>query len=486
MTVSIKHLLDIVTKEVTGLKVPVVDLIAVQTKDPFKVLVATILSARTKDETTAQAADRLFKSAPNQQSLAALPAEKIAKLIYPVGFYRNKAKYLASLPQALEKFNKTVPDTIEQLVTLPGVGRKTANLVVSVAFQKPAICVDTHVHRIMNIWGYVKTKDPLQTEMALRKKLPKKYWIKVNSLLVAYGQAICRPVAPHCDRCSLNKICPQIGVTPRKIPKKRTTKGKNHKKFISWNVNGIRAMEKKGFVDMVHKFDADIIAIQETKAQPDQLSDSLLNIPGYTSYWNSAEKKGYSGVAVYSRTPPVAVSSGLNIPDLDREGRVQTLEFLDFFLVNIYFPNAGHGLKRLDYKINFNQAVQAHARKLAAQKSVVICGDYNVAHKAIDLKNPGSNEANPGFTPEERRWMDTFVEAGFLDTFRMFNTDPGHYTWWSYRFNARARNIGWRIDYFCVDKNSHSRVVDASILNDVMGSDHCPVQLDFFVDKINS
>jgi exodeoxyribonuclease III len=486
MTAPIEHLLDIVGKEVLGLKVPVVDLIAVQTQDPFKVLVATILSARTKDETTAQAAKRLFKHAPDQQGLAALPAEKIAKLIYPVGFYRNKAKYLVKLPQALEAFGNTIPDTVEQLVTLPGVGRKTANLVVSVAFQKPAICVDTHVHRIMNIWGYVKTKDPLQTEMALRKKLPKKYWIKVNSLLVAFGQAICRPVAPHCDRCALNKVCPQIGVTPRKTPKKRTPKGKNHKKFISWNVNGIRAMEKKGFVNMMQEFDADIIAIQETKAHPDQLSDSLLNIPGYTSYWNSAERKGYSGVAVYSRTSPVAVNTGLNILDLDREGRVQTLEFQDFFFVNIYFPNAGHGLKRLDFKINFNRAVQEYATALATKKAVVICGDYNVAHKAIDLKNPGRNEANPGFTPEERQWMDTFLENGFLDTFRMFNTDPGHYTWWSYRFNARARDIGWRIDYFCVDKNSHSRVANASILKDVMGSDHCPVQLDFSVDKINS
>ncbi|MBW1791603.1 MAG: endonuclease/exonuclease/phosphatase family protein, partial [Deltaproteobacteria bacterium] len=341
MTAPIKHLLDIVAKEVEGLKVPVVDLIAVQTKDPFKVLVATILSARTKDETTAQAAERLFKHAPDQQSLAHLSEEKIAKLIYPVGFYRNKAKYLIKLPNALEAFGNRVPDTVEQLVTLPGVGRKTANLVVSVAFHKPAICVDTHVHRIMNIWGYVKTKDPLQTEMVLRKKLPKRYWIKVNSLLVAYGQAICRPVSPHCDRCALNEVCPQIGVKPRKIPKKIPAKGKNHKKFISWNVNGIRAMEKKGFVDMVQEFDADIIAIQETKAHPDQLSDSLKNIPGYTSYWHSAEKKGYSGVAIYSRLTPLSISFGLNEPAFDKEGRIQTLEFPDFFFINIYFPNAG-------------------------------------------------------------------------------------------------------------------------------------------------
>ena len=486
MTAPIEHLLDIVAKEVAGLKVPVVDLIAVQTKDPFKILVATILSARTKDETTAQAAERLFRHAPDQQGLAHLTEEKIAKLIYPVGFYRNKAKYLVKLPNALEAFGDAVPDTVEQLVTLPGVGRKTANLVASVAFHKPAICVDTHVHRIMNIWGYVKTKDPLQTEITLRKKLPKKYWITVNSLLVAYGQAICRPVAPHCDRCALNEVCPQIGVTPRKIPEKIPAKGKNHKKFISWNVNGIRAMEKKGFVDMVQEFDADIIAIQETKAHPDQLSDALKNIPGYTSYWHSAEKKGYSGVAVYSRITPLSVSFGLNEPAFDKEGRVQTLEFPDFFFMNIYFPNAGHGLKRLDYKIQFNRAVQDHAQKLATQKSVVICGDYNVAHKPIDLKNPKENELNAGYTLRERQWMDTFLGSGFLDTFRLFNTEAGHYTWWSYRFNARAQDIGWRIDYFCVDKTSHSRVADASILKHIMGSDHCPVQLDFFVDQINS
>jgi exodeoxyribonuclease-3 len=314
MKATIDHLLEIVDKQVTGKKVPVVDLIAVQTKDPFKVLVATILSARTKDETTAKAASRLFKHAPNHQSLAQLSEEKIAKLIYPVGFFRNKAKYLAQLPEALEAFGGAIPDTIEELITLPGVGRKTANLVVCVAFHKPAICVDTHVHRIMNIWGYVQTKNPLQTEMALRKKLPKKYWLTVNSLLVAFGQSICRPIGPQCDCCELLDVCPQIGVTPRRLPGANKKKDNSFKRFISWNVNGIRAMEKKGFVDIAQEFDADIIALQETKAQPNQLSDTLKSIPGYTSYWHSAERKGYSGVAVYSRIPPLAVTSGLNLP----------------------------------------------------------------------------------------------------------------------------------------------------------------------------
>ncbi len=207
-------------KEIRTYDVPIVDLIAVQTKDPFKVLVATILSARTKDETTARAAARLFKKAPDRQSLSRLDEKIIAGLIYPVGFYKNKAKYLKELPAALERFGPRIPDTVAELVMLPGVGRKTANLVVAVAFEKPAICVDTHVHRIMNIWGYVNTKNPLETEMALRRKLPQKYWIRINSLLVAFGQAVCKPVRPHCDRCAIEEDCPQIGVTPRKVPRK--------------------------------------------------------------------------------------------------------------------------------------------------------------------------------------------------------------------------------------------------------------------------
>ena len=207
-------------KEVRTYDVPVVDLIAVQTRDPFKVLVATILSARTKDETTAGAAARLFKKAPDRQALSRMDEKIIAGLIYPVGFYKNKAKYLKELPAALDRFGPTIPDTVADLVTLPGVGRKTANLVVAVAFNKPAICVDTHVHRIMNIWGYVRTETPLETEMDLRRKLPQKYWIRINLLLVAFGQAVCKPVRPHCDRCPIEEYCPRIGVTPRNPPRK--------------------------------------------------------------------------------------------------------------------------------------------------------------------------------------------------------------------------------------------------------------------------
>ena len=217
MAIDIDHFINILAEEVRNYQVPVVDLIAVQTKDPFKILVATILSARTKDETTAKASARLFKKVSDLESLASLDEATIAKLIYPVGFYKNKAKYLKELPAAMEQFGGKIPDDVESLTRLPGVGRKTANLVVAVAFNKPAICVDTHVHRIMNIWGYVETKTPLETEMALRQKLPAEYWIRVNSILVAFGQGVCKPLGPHCDRCIIADQCPQIGVTPRKV-----------------------------------------------------------------------------------------------------------------------------------------------------------------------------------------------------------------------------------------------------------------------------
>jgi exodeoxyribonuclease III len=482
MTIDIDVFLQTVEHAVHDKKVPIVDLIAIQTQDPFKVLVATILSARTKDETTAAAAAKLFAAAPDLQSLAGLSEKKIAELIFPVGFYKNKAGYLARLPEALVQFNSIIPDTVEQLVTLPGVGRKTANLVVAVAYQKPAICVDTHVHRIMNIWGYVVTDTPLDTEISLREKLPEKHWLTVNTLLVSFGQSICRPVGPHCDACPLLRKCPQNGVKPRRTPISIEKKEMPTKKFISWNVNGIRAVEKKGFIEIVYNLDADIIAIQETKAQKDQLSDKLKNIDGYTSYWHSAERKGYSGVAVYSRLKPISVLEGLGDPEFDCEGRVLALEFPSFFFLSVYFPNSADGLKRLDFKLRFNKKLLNFVQGLARRKGVVICGDYNVAHKEIDLKNPDKNTMNAGFTPEERHWMDTFLEAGFVDTFRIFNEEPGHYTWWSYRYNARSKDIGWRIDYFCVDGN-HSRYVhNASILKDIMGSDHCPVQIEFAID----
>ncbi|MGB3211905.1 MAG: exodeoxyribonuclease III [Desulforhopalus sp.] len=476
MTIDINRFLKTVASTIQDKQVPVVDLIAVQTKDPFKVLVATILSARTKDETTAKSSARLFKSASDVHSFATLSEEEIAKLIYPVGFYRTKAKHLAMLPEKLKAFGGRVPDTIEELITLPGVGRKTANLVVSVAFQKPAICVDTHVHRIMNIWGYVDTDTPLKTEMALREKLPPQHWIGVNSILVAFGQSICKPISPHCDICPLENKCPQNGVKPRKRPGAKMDKN-IPLKFVSWNVNGIRAIEKKGFVNILQDLDADIVGLQETKAQPEQLSLELKNIPGYRSYFHSAERKGYSGVAFYSRLEPMTVLYGLGDPEFDCEGRVLTLEFENYFLINIYFPNSGDKLKRLDFKLRFNERLITYAKELEAKKTVILCGDFNVAHKEIDLKNPKTNTKNAGFTPEERSWMDSFVAAGFVDTFRIFNQEPDQYTWWSYRFNARAKNVGWRIDYFCVSEAAKPRIKNAAILKDVLGSDHCPVEL---------
>jgi exodeoxyribonuclease-3 len=254
---------------------------------------------------------------------------------------------------------------------------------------------------------------------------------------------------------------------------------KGIKKFLSWNVNGIRAIEKKGLIEIIQELGPDIIGLQEIKAQPDQLSDGLKSIPGYTAFWHAAERKGYAGVGIYSKMKPLNILVGIDNKEHDREGRVLTLEFNDFYFINAYFPNAQHGLVRLDYKLDFNNDFLDFANQLAHKKSVVICGDFNVAHKPIDLKNPQQNENNAGFSAPERVWMDKFINNGYVDTFRKFTADPGHYTWWSYRFNARAKDIGWRIDYFCVDKKSEGRVAGAGILKEVMGSDHCPVSLDF-------
>ena len=468
-------------QEVRTYQVPIVDLIATQTKDPFKVLVATILSARTKDEVTASAAKRLFARAETAAQLAALSVVEIEKLVYPVGFFRNKAKYLHQLPAVLEEqFAGNVPDEIDALLRLPGVGRKTANLVLAVAFNKPAICVDTHVHRIMNIWGYVRTETPLQTEMALREKLPQRYWIRINGLLVAFGQGTCTPQRPHCDRCVISDLCPKIGVTARKI---RSSQIKGDQQdgltLVSWNVNGLRAAIKNGFHETVSRLNPDILALQEIKALPEQVHEKIREIPGYSSYWFPAQKKGYAGTAVFCKTKPLQVHYGLGHARFDEEGRVLTLEYPDFSLLNIYSPNAQPALKRLPFKEDFNQVLLEYMNRLRLQKTVLVCGDLNVAHKEIDLANPKANEKNPGFSIQERAWMDEVVAAGYVDTFRQFNQEPGQYTWWSYRFNARAKNIGWRIDYFLVNDSSASRIVEAAIHCDVVGSDHCPVSVVF-------
>jgi exodeoxyribonuclease-3 len=480
MTFPIDVAVALLRKEVAAYKVPVVDLIAAQTQDPFKVLAATMLSARTKDEVTAAAARRLFAQADNAAALARLSVSEIEKLIYPVGFFRNKAKYLAALPAALtEDFGGQVPDTVEELVRLPGVGRKTANLVVAVAFQKPAICVDTHVHRIMNIWGYVRTKTPLATEMALRAKLPEQHWRSINSLLVAFGQGACKPRFPHCDRCVLTELCPRLGITPRKAPGKQEAKAADTLRCVSWNVNGLRAVLEKGFLNAFQQLDADIFALQEIKAMPEQLPEEVRNIPGWQAFWHPAKKKGYSGVAVFSRREPLNVLHGLGLEEFDQEGRVLTLEFADFYFVTAYFPNAQDGLRRLDFKLAFNQAMLAHLNKLAAVKTVLLCGDLNVAHKEIDLARPKDNVGNPGFSDEERASLEVLLQAGYADTFRLFHPEPHRYSWWSYRTAARKRNVGWRIDYFLVDAKSQHRVRAAAIHDAITGSDHCPVSVEF-------
>jgi exodeoxyribonuclease III len=245
-------------------------------------------------------------------------------------------------------------------------------------------------------------------------------------------------------------------------------------KFVSWNVNGLRAVCGKGFAEIFESFDADFVCLQETKLQEGQIDLEFL---GYQSYWNYAEKKGYSGTAVYTRRTPLSVSYGIGIPEHDLEGRVITLEMEDFYLVNVYVPNSQDGLRRLDYRMTWEDAFREYLMGLAARKGVVVCGDMNVAHEEIDLKNPSTNRMNAGFTDEERGKMSELLAAGFTDTWRFQHPEEVKYSWWSYRMNARERNAGWRIDYFLVSEQLRPRVLSTDILNDVFGSDHCPVTL---------
>ncbi len=247
------------------------------------------------------------------------------------------------------------------------------------------------------------------------------------------------------------------------------------KKLISWNVNGIRACIGKGFTDFLQQEDADIFCIQETKLQEGQLS---LDLPGYHQYWNYAEKKGYSGTAVFTKEKPLSASCGIGVPEHDREGRVITLEFEAYYLVTVYTPNSQEELKRLSYRMEWEDAFLAYLKKLEEQKPVIFCGDLNVAHQEIDLKNPKTNRRNAGFTDEERAKFTALLKAGFTDTFRYLYPDmEGAYSWWSYRFRAREKNAGWRIDYFLVSEALREAIKDALIYNDVFGSDHCPVGL---------
>lgn len=245
-------------------------------------------------------------------------------------------------------------------------------------------------------------------------------------------------------------------------------------KFISWNVNGLRACAGKGFADVVKNLDADFFCVQETKMQEGQLD---LQLPGYTSYWNYAQKKGYSGTAIFSRHTPLSVTYGIGIPEHDTEGRVITLEMQDFYLVCVYVPNSQDGLKRLDYRMLWEDAFRAYLTGLATKKGVIVCGDLNVAHEEIDLKNPATNHNNAGFTDQEREKFSKLLESGFTDTWRSLNPGVAKYSWWSYRFQARPKGIGWRIDYFLVSDSLKSRIAGAEIHDEVFGSDHCPVEL---------
>lgn len=246
-------------------------------------------------------------------------------------------------------------------------------------------------------------------------------------------------------------------------------------KMISWNVNGIRACVKKGFMESFEAFDADIFCLQETKLQEGQIE---LNLPGYYQYWNYAERKGYSGTAIFTKKEPLSVSYGIGIEEHDREGRVITLEFEDFYFITVYTPNSQNELARLPYRMDWEDAFLSYLKELEKTKPVIFCGDLNVAHKEIDLKNPKTNRKSAGFTDEEREKFTAVVENGFIDTFRHFYPDvEGAYSWWSYRGRARENNTGWRIDYFCVSEALKDRLEDAKIHPEVLGSDHCPVEL---------
>lgn len=246
-------------------------------------------------------------------------------------------------------------------------------------------------------------------------------------------------------------------------------------KLISWNVNGLRACLSKGFLDFFNSEEADIFCVQETKMQKDQAD---IDTPGYYQFWNSAEKKGYSGTAVFTKTEPLSVHLGLGIEEHDKEGRVITLEFDDFYLINVYAPNSQRGLTRLEYRMTWEDVFREYINKLNTIKPVIICGDLNVAHNEIDIKNPKANNKNAGFTPEERDKLTELLQNGLTDSFRKVYPDKVNaYTWWSYMFNARANNAGWRIDYFLVSKSYADNIKDALIFSDVLGSDHCPVGL---------
>lgn len=250
-------------------------------------------------------------------------------------------------------------------------------------------------------------------------------------------------------------------------------------RILSWNVNGIRAVQKKGFTEWMLDEQPDVLCLQETKANKNQLDDEILNIDDYNAYFSTPERKGYSGVAIYTKEMPVAVEYNLGFEEFDSEGRIIVAEYKNFVLLNVYFPNGKQDQERLDYKMRFYAEFLKYINQLKSQgKNVIFCGDVNTAHKEIDLSNPKANMTISGFLPQERAWIDKVIADGFLDTFRLVNSEPENYTWWDYRTGARERNIGWRLDYFFVSENLRQNITDAFILKDVLGSDHCPVGIE--------
>lgn len=250
-------------------------------------------------------------------------------------------------------------------------------------------------------------------------------------------------------------------------------------RILSWNVNGIRAIEKKGFLEWLKKESPDILCVQETKAHPDQLKNTLLKPNGYTAYWSAAQRKGYSGTAIFTKVKAKSFKEGLGVKKFDTEGRTIVLDYKDFILFNIYFPNGGKGNLRVPFKLEFYDAFLKRIDKLKSRgKKVIVCGDVNTAHTEIDLARPKENEGNTGFLPEERSWVTKFINHGYIDTFRHFCKDPGHYSWWDYKTKARERDVGWRLDYFFITPNLLPQLKRADILKNVFGSDHCPVGIE--------
>jgi exodeoxyribonuclease-3 len=253
----------------------------------------------------------------------------------------------------------------------------------------------------------------------------------------------------------------------------------NSMKFLSWNVNGLRSVWQKGFLDWFEREQADFVSLQETKISEEKITHQFRNVSGYQSFWHSAEKPGYSGVAIYSRREPQNVHYGIGDAEIDREGRVLTLEFKDYVLINSYFPNSGRDHERLPFKERFCVKMLEYCKNWVARgRYVILCGDYNIAHQEIDLKNPKSNQNNAGFLPTERAWMTEFLNKGFADPFRLRTLDPGHYTWWSYRPGVREKNVGWRLDYHCVNNELLDRIQAVTHQPNVKGSDHCPIALE--------